>query len=403
MDNLHPLIEVTVVECCVNVAGSYAGKVLKDLGADVIKVESPSDGRDALRRQAPLLRLTPPVGSMFAFLNGGKTSITLNVGCTSGRNLFDELVSQADVLLYDWSLDDRQQHRVESATLRQQFPDLIVASLLPYGEYGPRSSVPGTSANVFQSSGEGALLPNGLTYQLYPDRAPLSAYGDTGAVQAGIGAATAILAAVFGPTSGQILDMAEQDLNVALSGMTLQRYGDGVLETRAVRSYAYGGVFECRDGFVEVLAVEDRQWHALVEMLGRPAWALDVRLDDAAERAKVGAMINDQLRSWTRDRRTEEVLALGQEVGVPIGAYASPSDVLNSAHEASRNFFLPLAVDGQPHYRGPALPFRFLPDKRPFGGGDPPVVKGEDNEDVFVGRLGHSREDLERWICTGVV
>jgi crotonobetainyl-CoA:carnitine CoA-transferase CaiB-like acyl-CoA transferase len=399
----RPLSGVTLIECCDGVAGAYAAKMLGDLGADVIKIETPTERGIELRRQPPFVSVAPPLGAMFAFLNAGKTFITLDAGTQDGRALLAELAGQAQVLIYDVPVEGRPSRGIESQTLRREFPDLVVVSVLPYGESGPRSGVPAHAVNVFHACGEGALLPNGLSYDLFPDRPPLSAYGQVGSLQAGIGAAVAVLAALYAPAGGQILDLSEQDMNVGLSGMTLQRFGDGVTENRRIRSYAYGGVIECSDGFVELLILEQRQWLGLVDMMGRPAWALDPRLDDPHERAMAGQTINQQLRSWARDRTVEEVTALAKRSGVPVGAYASPEDVLNSRHEASRDFFRPLDVGGAMSLQAPALPFRFLPGRDAFGGGRVRLTRGEDNEDVFLKRLGKSTEDLERWLATGVV
>jgi crotonobetainyl-CoA:carnitine CoA-transferase CaiB-like acyl-CoA transferase len=400
---VRPLSGVTLIECCDGVAGAYAAKMLGDLGADVIKIETPTERGNELRRQPPLVSMAPPLGAMFAFLNGGKTFITLDVGIPTGRALFAELLGQAHVLIYDVPVEGRRRCDIESGALRRQFPELVVVSILPYGESGPRSGVPAHSVNVFHACGEGALLPNGLSYDLFPGRPPLTAYGQVGSLQAGIGAAVAVMAALYASVGGQVLDLSEQDINVGLSGMTLQRFGDGVTENRRIRSYAYGGVIECSDGFVELLILEQRQWLGLVEMMGRPGWALDPRLEDPQQRATAGKTINQQLRSWARDRTVEEITALAKRSGVPVGAYASPEDVLNSRHEASRDFFRPLDVGDAMNLQAPALPFRFLPDRTAFGGGRVRLIRGEDNEDVFLKRLGKSTEDLERWLSTGVV
>src|SRR5258708_14051645 len=79
---------------------------------------------------------------------------------------------------------------------------------------------------------------------------------------------------------GQYVDVSVQDAALSVGAFALQRLGDGSLEHRNTRRFRYGGVFEAKDGFVELLTLEDRQWTALVELLGNPAWARDAGLRD---------------------------------------------------------------------------------------------------------------------------
>ena len=74
---------------------------------------------------------------------------------------------------------------------------------------------------------------------------------------------------------GKGLDVASQDATLAVGAFAIQRLGDGSIEHRVERSFRYGGVIPCADGFVELLTLEQRQWDGLVKLLGEPAWALD--------------------------------------------------------------------------------------------------------------------------------
>ena len=92
--------------------------------------------------------------------------------------------------------------------------------------------------------------------------------------------------------------MSVQDAVLSVGAFALQRLGDGSLEHRSTRRFRYGGVFEAQGGFVELLTLEDRQWMALVELLGRPAWAQDEALRDPLERSRRGDEINRHIREW---------------------------------------------------------------------------------------------------------
>ena len=78
---------------------------------------------------------------------------------------------------------------------------------------------------------------------------------------------------------------------LAVGAFAIQRLGDGSIEHRVVRSFRYGGVIPCADGYVELLTLEQRQWHGLVKLLGEPGWAMDPALEDSLERSRQGPMI----------------------------------------------------------------------------------------------------------------
>lgn len=200
---------------------------------------------------------------------------------------------------------------------------------------------------------------------------------------------------------GQLVDVSVQDANVSLSAFAVQRYGDGVLETRATRSFRYGGVLECRDGHVEVLTLEQRQWEALVELIGTPAWATAPEFQDPLERGRRGSEINVELRRWAKDQRVEDVVREGQALGVPIAAYCSPGQVLESPQARARELFAPVEIPGLGQAEMFVAPFLFpgrqLPLRRTLGN------RGEDNDEIWLRWLGHSEDELTEWRAAGAL
>ncbi|RYG30784.1 CoA transferase, partial [bacterium] len=130
-------------------------------------------------------------------------------------------------------------------------------------------------------------------------------------------------------------------------------------EHRLARSFRYGGVIECRDGYVELLTLEQRQWHGLIELMNYPEWALDASLEDAVVRSQRGDFINEEIRRWASRRPVEEIVVAAQRLGVPMARYNTPEQVLSGHHEASRGLF-----SDMPHVDGgrcvlQTAPFRF--------------------------------------------
>lgn len=374
------------------VAGPFCGKLLAALGAEVVKLEPPLVG-DPSRRRGPFPGDIPhPERSgAFLYLNTSKKSITLSLEDAQGRELFHQLAGQADVLIHDFQPAQAASLGLKAEDLAEAHPELIIAALTPFGSSGPYADYAARQINVFHSGGEGWLLPNGLALDTFPDRPPLMAGSDMGYYQGGLTAALGILAAVFAKrsgTPGQAVETSMQEAQLAVGYMPMQRLeAEGLVEDRFSRFFRVGGVMPARDGYVELLTLEPRQWQSLAQMLGNPDWAAPEKFQ---EPAKFGPEINAGIRNWSKDHTKEWLYQEGQNYGVPIAPYFTPGEVFNSRQQRERGFFT--AVDhpqaGSLEY--PGLPFRFGDSPLLLG---PAPMLGEHNREVY-GQLGYSDQDI---------
>ena len=347
-----PLAGLNVVELSTGVGAAYAGRLLATLGAETLLVEPPLGS--PLRREPPFLPGGGDIGARFAYLAAGKGSVVCDLASTTGRADFEVLLESADVFVCDLSLDERDRLGLTDDGLRARHPRLVSVSVLPFGATGSKSHWDGEEINLIHAAGEGYLLPNGLSAELFPDRPPLKIHGHFAEMQGGIVAALGALAALLADggraagrqVEGQGVDVSIQDAMLAVGAFAVQRYGDGSLEHRVTRSFKYGGVLECADGYVELLTLEDRQWHGLVELLERPAWAVDPSLSDPLERSRRGAEINAEIRAWARSHTTADLVARAQRLGVPMAKYASPAEVVAGEHERARGLFQTVEIPG---------------------------------------------------------
>ncbi|HEX4377929.1 MAG TPA: CoA transferase [Steroidobacteraceae bacterium] len=357
-----PLSGCRVVEHSRNVAASYAGRLLSTMGATVVLLEPP---------QGSPLRTAPPLlddgqSALFAYLSAGKRSLVCDLASPDGQRLLEDELQRADILLDDTPIRDRPGLGLDPDLISERFAQLVHVSVLPFGSSGPKAGWDGEELNLLHAGGEGFLLPNGLSHELFPDRPPLKIYGHFAQYQGGAMAAFAALSAWWAVADGgQYVDVSVQDAVLSVGAFALQRLGDGSLEHRSTRRFRYGGVFEARGGFVELLTLEDRQWNALVELLGRPAWALDEALRDPLERSRRGDEINGHVREWMARHDVHDIVQRAQQLGVPAAKYRTPTEVLEGAHEKSRGLFAPLTLaDGHPaqvlvapfHFRCSPLP-----------------------------------------------
>ena len=163
---------------------------------------------------------------------------------------------------------------------------------------------------------------------------------------------------------GQFVDASVQDANVAVGAFAIQRYGDGSVEHRLTRSFKFGGVIECADGYVELLTLETRQWLGLIDLLGAEDWAQDPELADEVGRSARGAEINQRIRDWARYRKVEDLVAQAQTLGVPMARYNAPQQVLTGLQETARGIFATVDTPDGP-VQVQSLPFRFGSDALP--------------------------------------
>lgn len=350
---MRPLQGIRVVERADGVAAAFAGRLLSLLGAETVIAEPPEGS--ALRRAVPLM--PENAGSaLFAYHAAGKHSVV----CNAPEDL-DRLLAGAAILLDDTPLADRPAAGLDQAQVAARHPGLVHVSVLPFGATGPKADWKGEELTLIHAGGEGRLLPNGLSAELFPDRPPLKVFGHFAECQGGAAAALASLAALWtGP--GQFVDVSVQDAVLAVGAFAVQRLGDGFVEHRSTRSFRYGGVVACADGYVQFLTLENHQWQALVALMGNPAWANDPVLADPLVRGERGAEINTHLREWALNHTVADVVARGQALGVPVAKYNEPADILAGVQERARGMFTKVPIPGVGEVEILAAPFRFGAD-----------------------------------------
>jgi len=371
-----PLAGCRVLEHSRTVAAAYAGRLLGAMGATVVMLEPP-DG-SPLRTAPPLVNGTDH-SALFAYLSPGKRSLVCDPRTSNGQRVLERELASTDILIDDTPVLEREACNLDPNVIAESFPALVHVSVLPFGASGPKANWDGEEVNLLHAGGEGFLLPNGLANELFPYRPPLKIYGHFGQYQGGSMAAFAALAAWWAvpQVGGQYVDVSVQDAVLAVGAFGLQRLGDGSLEHRSTRRFRYGGVFEAQGGFVELLTLEDRQWAALVELLGRPAWTQDEALHDPLERSRRGDEINRHIREWMSRHNVDDIVQWAQQLGVPAAKYRTPDEVIHGAHERSRGLFAPLTLDGGVQAQVLVAPFQFRCSELNAGGRVPALGESQ--------------------------
>lgn len=394
---------VKVLELCNTPTGAFCSKLFADLGAEVIKVEEPGCG-DKARTRGPFVGDIPDEerSCLFLYVNTNKMSVTLDVTTRAGKKIFENLATQADILVEDNPPRVMKSLGLDYNSLKATNPQLIMTSVTPFGVTGPYRNYKSYTLNSYQSGGDGYLLQSGPAYN---DRPPVKAGGYAGDFQAAVFAAGATMAALFARAavgSGQHVDCSKQEALMTLNRFVIGRYAnDGVVENRGSRQYDAGGIYQVKDGYIMMMPMEEHQWQGVVHMMGEPAWAADPRFTTRAERGKYRDEINDHINKWMKEHTRDEVYQMGQANKVPTGPFCSPKEVLQSEQLNSRGFFTEFAHPVAGRVTMPSGFFKM--SKTPFAVESPPPLLGEHNASILGERLGYSAEDLVKLRDAGVI
>ncbi len=325
-----PLIGMRVLELSEGVAAGFCGKLLSDLGAEVLMVEPP--GGHALRSAEP--RRRDGLSARFLYLSTGKNSMVLG-GTDEGDGRLGELIGEAHLFV-----TDAEPARVEA--LARGATGTVVLCMRPFGSTGPYAEHGAHHLTLFHSAGEGSTLPSGLGWELFPDRAPVQLGSEIGYFDAGWNAAVAGLAACYGALrsgGGEWVDLSSQESILSLSRTRLNRFlNEGVNVGRERSRYGITGQLRCSDGWVAVIGIREEQWDRLVA-LPEGAEFRDAGFSSAEARTHDTTRLGEILAAWCAARPKAEVARVLSGTGAPAGIFATPVDLLASEQLAYRGFF----------------------------------------------------------------
>ena len=341
-DSASALRGVRVLEVGEMVSASYAAKLLADLGADVIKLETPSG--DTARRRGPF----PPgaegdieQSGLFLGLNTNKRSRVADLSSPGGVALLHELIRRADIVLHNLSVAECASIGLDGATTLTDHPGVIICAITPFGHTGPQADWQGEELSVVHGGGWGWLVPGDSTD---PDAPPLKLFGHFAHLQAGMAAAMATLAAY---------DKAERTGVGEAIDVSVMAYVSSMLEAAFV-AWSYRGeladrsgghllnpwkILRCADGLIFVVTVEQDQWERLVEMMGNPEWAQLEIFADVTGRAENQDVLNVYLQEWAEQHRVDELFHAGQDRRICFAPLFTMADLAEQQHLRERNFF----------------------------------------------------------------
>jgi crotonobetainyl-CoA:carnitine CoA-transferase CaiB-like acyl-CoA transferase len=336
-----------VLDFSTTIAGPHCTRMLADMGAEVIKIET-AEG-ETMRTRPPLRN---NCSTAFGQLNVGKNSLVLDLKSPKGVEAIRRMVATADVLVENFRPGVMRRLKLDYGSLHELNAKLIYCSISGYGQTGPSSELPAYAPVIHAASGYEMAH---LAYQ--PGRSRPDYCGIYHAdVLTGVYAFGAVSAALYQRTvkgQGQHIDVSMLE---SMLSLTLNEVQWSQFEVKPTQRPMFGPI-ETSDGYVMVAIASEKTFQSLMKVIGHPEWVSDPRFAAYADRRENWGSLMDGVEAWSRSVTTASCLADLNEHGVPSSAYRTVAEALKDPQLAHRGA-LAVVEDGGGSFKVMNLPFR---------------------------------------------
>lgn len=390
-------------------AGPWAGQLLADLGAEVIKIERPGNGDDTRAWGPPYLRdadgEATSESAYYLCANRNKRSVTVDITRAEGQALILDLLGHCDVLIENYKVGGLAKYGLDYASLRARFPRLVYCSITGFGQSGPYARRPGYD---FLIQGLGGLMS--LTGRKD---------GEAGAGPQKVGVAlTDILTGLYATVAiqaalayrdrygvGQHIDLGLLDVQVAcLANQNLNYLTTGTAPTRLGNAHPnivpYQD-FPTADGDMILAVGNDSQFASLCAACGHPEWAEDPRFSRNSARVAHRDALIPLLADVTCSRPTQAWVALLEQAGVPCGPINNLAEVFADPQIRAREMRIDLPHPLAGSAPGVANPIRL--SESPVEYRSAPPTLGQHTEAVLQSLLGLDAAQIDALRSRGVL
>ena len=318
-----------VVQVGPGLAAAVCGRLLADVGADVVRVGGGTGT------------------SLATWLDHGKTNVAT----------LSNAIANADLIICEGRPAELNAEHRDTTSLRQSNPVVPIVFISPFGQTGPQANDPATDLTLFYASGIARLL-TGQVDDLA--EAPIRAVGQQSAFIGGIAAACAGMHAALGANPGAIIDVSIQE---ALATMAMTELASAGLtgKSRSRKRVTDGNgatvcILPARDGYVAISPREERQWAWWLEVMGSPAWGREARFVTKSDRVTNWDALHTLMSEWSRGHDKQWIADAAQAAHVPSFPLREPAEQLASSQLAHRGFYRAARVGGR-DVKGPGSPF----------------------------------------------
>ncbi|MBT9550348.1 MAG: CoA transferase [Hydrogenophaga sp.] len=345
----RPLAGVRVLDLSRVLAGPWAGQLLADYGAEVLKVERPGAGDDTRSWGPPWWgEGADRVAAYFICANRGKRSVTIDIASAEGIQQVRELARDADVLIENYKVGQLAKYGLDATSLQALNPRLIYCSITGYGQNGPLAHKAGYD---FAIQAEGGLMSITGNKGEEPQKVGVAVTD----LMTGVYATTAILAALHERAHTgkgchidaalfdvQVAMLANQGANQLIGHKTPTRMGN------AHPNIVPYQVFPTRDGHMVLAVGNDGQFAKFCDACDHPEVSRDARFSTNPARVEHRATLVPLLTGWTLQRDTADWVQLLDRAGVPCSPILDLAQVMEHPHVAARGLRLQPGMDATP-------------------------------------------------------
>jgi crotonobetainyl-CoA:carnitine CoA-transferase CaiB-like acyl-CoA transferase len=404
------VIELPCLDAMPYFAAAMAGKVLAELGAEVIKVEPPAVGSSE-RRHGPSWgnKTDPETRALHLFLNVNKLGVTLDLAQARGRELLMELLDSADVLLNPNAAPINEKLDLHWQQLLRRFSRLLVVSMGFFGADSAYRDARGGDLVATHMSGVSYETP----YNQVTDPAresPLKLGERQSDYLTGYTAAASALAALHSrkkTSRGQHVDISQW-----MAMVSMIRHNIGTLSHDSPDAPAYRRivsrlkvnlqwVYPCRDGWVAMRPTTDKFWAGTMRMMGEPQWAQGELFNTEQARLENADAVEAGMMSWLAEHDKQEIFLRGLAERVPCFPVNNPHEVAHNEQFRARQFFTEHDHPRAGRVTMPGAAYRL--SRTPACVRRPAPMLGEHNGLVYRERLALREDEIERLQRDGVI
>ncbi len=393
---------IRIIALTTGYAGPYAGRLLAQYGAEIIKVESQSGGLDSFRHYGQYKSLD--AAPRFIECNLGVRSVTINLKNPTGVRLVTELAARSDAILQNFRPNVLDRLGLGDEELRKVNPGIIIVKMPGFGSTGPKSSYGTWGFNLTAFSG--------MTYLWnHPDQdRPIGSQGVYPDHLGFILAPTIIVAALLHRQmtgKGVSIDLAQIEATAYTLGVT---YLEASMNSHKPQPKgnrnpvaAPHGCYRCRgeDRWCVISIGSDEEWQKFCRILGRPDLAAEPRFSDRRGRCKHAAELDKIVESWTQSRSAEEIMEALQAQGIAAGVVQTGADLLKDPQLRHRSYFARFSDSPIGPFEIPRTALRFMGmDEEPIS---LPSLLGADTDQVLRDILGYDEATISQWKSEGIL
>ena len=396
-----PLAGIRVLDLTMMWAGPYATRVLAEMGAEILKIESPG-AWDNIRTLIPLEGVAEPWNASWYFndYNRDKKSVTLDLAQARGRELFLELVAQADVVIENYRASVMDNLGLGYETLRAARADIIMISMAGFGKFGAERDHVGFGPIIEQMSGLASL--SGYGDDGVPYKTGVS-YGDPVAGKAAAAAVAMGLIKRRKTGLGVHVDLGQRETMSTLIGEAFVaaslRGEEAPQHGNRDSRFAPQGVYRCvgSEQWLAISVRTDHEWRALAAVAGADSVAgLSFR-----ERLERHDELDALLGAWAAGQEPQAAMETLQGAGVPAGRVLDSEQIHDDRHLAARGYWVELPHPRMHAWKQPTTTWRFF-EANPQLRRHAPLF-GEHTREVLSTLLGVSEDELDALQAQAVI